>query len=129
MRLTAGVGGGPLGARLNDSQQDHGEEHADLGLERVAEFGDEREEDGAGERLRLGDAAGHILQQAQAQVLLDGGHKLVQVTEHWAAILQQNFHQLQRQHLRQPTCHSRKAQRQIDTVMRNQTLIRHVRVT
>lgn len=73
---------------------------ADLGLEGVAELGDERQEDGAAEaqRVRVGRRA--VLQQAEAQVVLDAVGELLAGRKHAAAVLQQHLQQLERQHLR-----------------------------
>lgn len=65
----------------------------------LAEFDEQGEEDGAGEGLGLGDVAGYVLQQAEAEVLLDGRHEAVGVAEHGAAVLQQDLQQLQGQQL------------------------------
>ncbi len=97
--LTRGSWGGGLGRRLDGAQEDHGEEDANFGLERVAELGQQRVEDGAGERLRGRDGAARVLEQRQAQVLLYGARELLRRLEHLAAILQQYLQQLQRQHL------------------------------
>ena len=58
--------------RLNGFEHDHGEEDANFCLQRMPEFGHEGEEDAAGEGKSLWDGRGAVLQQAEAQVLLDG---------------------------------------------------------
>jgi hypothetical protein len=72
-----------------------------LGLEGMAELGDERQEDGAAEaqRMRVGRCA--VFQQAEAQVMLDAISELLAGCKHAAAVLQQHFKKLQRQHLQQ----------------------------
>ena len=75
--LTGGSWSGQLRRRLNGAQEDHREEDAHFRLERVAELGQQRVEDRAGQRLGGRDGAGRVLQQRQAQVLLDGARELL----------------------------------------------------
>ena len=57
---------------LNGFEHDHGEEDANLCLQRMPELGHEGKEDTAGEGKSLWDGGCAVLQQAEAQVLLDG---------------------------------------------------------
>ena len=80
---------------LNGLQHDHGKEDANLCLEGVPELGHEGEEDAAGQGKGLGNGGGAVLQQAQAQVLLDGGAELLTSAEHFTTIFQQDHQQLE----------------------------------
>ena len=57
---------------FNGFQHDHGEEDTDFCFEGVPELSHEGEEDAAGQGKGLWNGGAAILQQAQAQVLLDG---------------------------------------------------------
>ena len=70
-----------------------------LSLQVLAELGHEGEEDGAAEAQRGGHRRLAVLQQAEAQVLLDGANKALGGAELRPAVLQQDLQQLQGQHL------------------------------
>lgn len=86
-------------------QHDHWEEHANLCLEGMSEFGHQGEKDAAGKGKSLGNGGGAILQQTEAQVLLDSGAELLACSEHFSAVLKQDHQQLKGQNLHEATSH------------------------
>ena len=101
--LTCWGGGCVGGWGLDCLEQDHGEEDAHFRLEGVPELDQQGVEDGAGQRLGGRDVAGRVLEQGEAEVLLDGPRELLGALEGLPAVLQQHLQQLQRQHLRSQT--------------------------
>ena len=90
---------------LNCFQHDHREENADLCLERVSELGHEGEKDAAGQGKGLWNGGGAVLQQTEAQILLDGRAELLACSEHLSTVLEQYHQQLKGQNLHEPTSH------------------------
>mmetsp|Transcript_7198 Transcript_7198/g.21190 ORF Transcript_7198/g.21190 Transcript_7198/m.21190 type:complete len:341 (-) Transcript_7198:2030-3052(-) len=72
---------------LDGAQQDHGEEHANLRLQGVPELADEGQEDAAAQPQRVRVGRGAVLEQAQAQVVLDAVCELLAGGEHAPAVL------------------------------------------
>ena len=62
-------------------------------------LGHEGEEDGAAEAQPGGHCALAVLEQREAEVLLDGGDKALAGLEQGAAVFQQDLQQLQSKHL------------------------------
>ena len=87
--------------RFNCFQHDHGKENANLCLERVPELGHQSEEDAAGQGKGLWDGGCAVLQQTEAQVLLDSRAELLTRSEHFATVLKQYHQQLKGQDLHQ----------------------------